>query len=514
MHNYLPSVLLSLFFFAPGAPKADLPSWAATYGTETPYSSQTHLTGFGMQTIEGNREDALEEAKTRAAADLIRKVRVTVQSEISFERRETESSFSSDFSSVNHTSSNLEMEGIEFEVVNDKKAFYALAYADRRRSSEQYRSAASETLARIKALRNKAAHFEAQNDKEAALEAYLQLNPLFKRYYEQYALSNTLMSTMAKAFDELDGDGGGSGLINPQKLVTWQQDAKQKVLMLLDESADSFRDAVSILVRQLKIQGLKADHNQVLDLQYQDSDFSSQFGSYTAKALKREMSLELSGGETDVITQGYYWNLGEELELSITVINHEGEQLAGAQVRIPNSVVPENLKLKPRNFEQALKEKNMLLDENLVDGGINVEVMSDKGANNKSVVLKEGEEINFYFRVNQPSYLQLTYILSSGEKIMLWDSYYIGEDRVNKMVAFPYTFEATPPLGVERLIVRAYSEEPPEPNTVNQSIAREEYKVITDEVSEMLAKTRGLKMKNKNKIRVGVADLSITTIPN
>lgn len=197
----------------------------------------------------------------------------------------------------------------------------------------------------------------------------------------------------------------------------------------------------------------------------------------------------------------------------MTVINHNGEELAGAQVRLPKSGVPENLELKPRNYEQALKEKNALSDENLVDGGINVEVMSDKGGNNKSVVLAEGEEINFYFRVNQPSYLQLTYVLSSGEKIMLWDSYYIGEDRVNKVVSFPYTFEVAPPLGVERLIVTAYNEEPPSQNVEVQNISGEEYEVITDEVSEMLSKTRGLKMKSKNKTRVGVADLSITTIP-
>lgn len=297
MHIYLISILFSLTIFANDATEADLPQWAESYGTDTPYSSETHLTGFGMRTIEGDREDALEDAKTQAAADLIRKVRVSVQSEISSEMRETEQSFSSNFSSVSQTTSNLEVEGIEFEVVNDEEAFYALAYVDRRRATERYRSAASETLARIESLRDRAADFEDQNDDEAALEAYVQLNPLFKRYYEQYALVNIMKGNMAKAFDELDGDSESSVLINPQEMVEWEQDAKQKVSLLLEENADTVSDAVRILVRQLKLQDLTIDRNQVQDLQYQESDFSSQFGSYAAKALDREMSLELSGGE-------------------------------------------------------------------------------------------------------------------------------------------------------------------------------------------------------------------------
>ncbi len=514
MHSiFFPSLLMLILFLA-GAQDEDLPEWAISYGTETSYSSQTHLSGFGMSTVEGSREEALEDAKAQASSDLIRKVRVSVQSSVSSELRETEQSLSSSFTSISQTISNLELEGIDFEVADDKNTFYALAYIDRRSATEYYRNIAMETLVRIQSLRDQASDLEEAGKNSEMLERYVQLSPLFKSYYEQFSLTNTLKSNMSKAFEELDSEFDNSdSLTNPLEVVAWEQQAQQKISVLLNEESLSLDDAIRILVKQLDMQGLSVSTNKVLDLRYQDSDFSSAFGSYIARALAREMATGLTGESKPTITRGYYWDLGEDLELSIMVLAEDGRELAGARARVPKTGIPGNLEIKPRNFEQALKEKNALSDETFVDGGINVEVMSDKGGNDESTVLESGEEVNFYFRVNQPANLQLTYILADGTKVMLWDSFYIGIDRVNKVVKFPYTFVAAPPLGVERLIVTAYSEEPPEQNIIVQSIEGESYDVIVDEVSEMLAKTRGLKMKSENKMRVGVADLAITTIP-
>ena len=519
MHIYTKSVLTVVVLAVFGASGYDLPRWAESYGTDTPYPSQTHLTGFGMSEAEESRDEALENARTQAAGDLVRKVRVSIQSNVSTEMRETERSVSSNFNSVNQTVSNLELEGINFEVAEERNTFYALAYVDRRKATEQYRTALNETLSRIEALRAQAAEMERNGNNSGALETYVRLKPLFKRYYEQYALVNILKSSMAKAFEALDAETGtadtaaGSPPVNPVDMVAWEQQAQRKITSLLDETSGSLDDAIRILVKQFEMQDLRIGNNQVQDFRYQDSDFSSLFGSYAARALKREMATTLPEGAQRTITQTYYWDLGDELELSATVITPDGSEQASAQVRVPKSGIPGNLELKPRNFEQALKEQNVLTDETLVDGGINVEIMSDRGGNSESVVLENGQEINFYFRVNQPSYLQLTYVLANGLKVMLWDSYYIGTDRVNKVVNFPYAFEAAPPLGVERLIVTAYSEEPPETETITQSIEGETYDIIPDELSEMLAKTRGLKMKSENTVRVGVADLAITTIP-
>lgn len=490
------------------------PGWVTSYGVETPYTDALYITGFGMSNIEDDRQEALDNAKTQAAADLIRKVRVTVKSSVSSSLRETNTRTTSNFASVNQTVSNLELDGIEFDISNDRKTFYALAYVDRRKASQKYRDSVEKTFERIRGLREQAASQENQGKNSAALELYLQMLPLFKSYYEEYAVANILKSRATKAFEELDGtNGNSSGLMTPEELVEWETGAQRKVNELLEKPSNSLADAFEILVRQLEMQDVRISRNRVVDLNYQDSDFSSAFGAYAAKNISSEMTARLPKGEIPTITKGLYWVFGDQIEISLNVLSEEGEKLGSAKTSVPKTSLPAGLVLEPRNFEQALRDQKVLTEGNLTDGGINVEIWSDKGIKDANVVLEEGEEIKFYFRVNQPSFLQLTYMLANGMKVLLWDSYYIGIDRVNKIVEFPYSFVATPPLGVERLLVTAYSEEPPQPDTITQNIGGEQYEIVQDGISKMLARTRGLKIKQEDKVRVGVANLSVTTIP-
>ena len=143
-------------------------------------------------------------------------------------------------------------------------------------------------------------------------------------------------------------------------------------------------------------------------------------------------------------------------------------------------------------------------------------IWTNKGNSNENLVFTEGEELQLYFRVNQPAFLQLTYDLATGEKVLLEKSFYIGVDKVNRVVKLPYAFEVVPPLGVEHLIVTAFSNQPPEPNTIITTIDGERYEVFTT-AKEAVAQARGLKKMQQETtseiIKVGEAFVTITTIP-
>lgn len=124
--------------------------------------------------------------------------------------------------------------------------------------------------------------------------------------------------------------------------------------------------------------------------------------------------------------------------------------------------------------------------------------------------------MQLYFRVNQPAFLQITYNLATGEKVLLEKSFYIGMDKVNRVVKLPYGFEVIPPLGVERLIVTAFSRQPPPPNTRIAEIEGERYEVFAD-TNAVVAQTRGLKKKQDNSgeetMKVGETMVTLTTVP-
>jgi len=80
-------------------------------------------------------------------------------------------------------------------------------------------------------------------------------------------------------------------------------------------------------------------------------------------------------------------------------------------------------------------------------------------------------------------------------------------------VKLPYEFEVISPLGIEQLVVTAFSAEPPVPVTVLELIDGEQYEVFTS-MKAVVAQTRGLRKKvnNTEEIRVGEAIVNLTTI--
>ena len=497
------------------AQRSDLPQWARTYGTETPYTDMRYITGFAMYE-KGEEADPLTMAKEQAAGDLIRKVRVTIRSEITSVMEEQGEQVRSSVASVNQSVTQLQIEGINFEVAEDRKRdiFYALAYLDRSKAAKKYNQQLSELWGNVDSRLSGAKRFKQEGKSTQALEQYLGVKPLLNDIVEIQALVAVIEGRAEEAFRQLSEETSNE----ERNIGTIHATVDQNIQDLLQKPSATLDQAVDALAYQLKLQGLPANPKRVSEMLYQESDFSSAFGTYAARKLSGALSRILSSqgsGAQELIIRGSYWLMGDEVELSVFAQALDGHKVASAEIKMPQNAVPDGYDLKPRNFQEAMADKQALEADALVEGGINVEVWTNKGRNESSVVFEEGDDVNLYFRVNQPSYLQMTYKLSNGAKVMLEEAFYIGMDKVNKVVRYPQTFVVAAPFGVERLIVTAYNSKPPKPDLVTKSFEGVEYEVIAASLKEYMVKTRGLvaKKTDKNEIRTGEANLTMTMVP-
>merc|ERR1711916_40037 len=120
-------------------------------------------------------------------------------------------------------------------------------------------------------------------------------------------------------------------------------------------------------------------------------------------------------------------------------------------------------------------------------------------------IYSEGETMKVYVKMGKPCYIRFIYHAADGSKVLLLDNYYIDASNVNKVYQIPEEFECTAPFGVETLQVNAQSAKFTPLNV------REEYgyAFITDDLEEVIAKTRGF--KKKEKVMLAEKRLMITT---
>lgn len=510
MLSYIISVALIFSFIVNDDGNKDLPAWAESYGADSPYPSQTHLTGFGMSPIEGSEDDALESARTQAASDLIRKIRTNVVSSVTSEVSEVDGEVSDRFSSVSKTVSNLEIEGIEIEIVQDQSNYYALAWVERAELADSYISRLKKLQARIDQGLTSAQKREESGNTVEALEQYLKIRPLISGYLENYALFRVVRGDvdifMSESTDELE---------SPNKIAQLDNELASTISSLFDQPVNALDDGFELLARQFEMQDVASGELKVNDFNYQDSDFSSQFGAFAARQLNSQCVSILPDGDQQLIIRSMYWDEGDAVKVISLAQDLNGNELGSAEIQLPKDVIPSTYELKPRNAAQAMMDQKVMSEEGLTEGGINVDAWTNKGRSEDNLVFTPSDEVQMYFRVNQPSHLRLSYILSDGTKILLIDDFYIGLDQVNQVVKAPFSFVPSPPFGVERMIITAYSKEPPSVATTSKTIDGETYdNVIEDELDEMMAKTRGIKIKSneEDEMRVGETTLTMTMV--
>lgn len=480
------------------------PDWVISYGINTPFDNDSHLTGFAM--IDNGERDAIVRSRELALADMTGKIETKVYSHITMEDREGPEGVSSSASIITRCTVDITVSGAEYIYFEDRKFTYALAYISLDRLSETYRAKAGSHYETMLQEVVNAKRFLDGNQAGQALQSLYKARKEAVNFSEQHSLYLSINSGGDRQFFS-----GIERLGSLREFRIKEAELERELSSLETPDSPSFGEALQKAALMLSRQGMTAGSLSVPPLTYEQSTFSSQFGRYGSAALETALVEHLPPSRDKRIYRGSYWVQGESIELSILAMNADGQKLARATVRFPYSGEITRYELEPQNFEESMTALREFAEGALTDGGINVDIWTDKGRDEDSPVYEGGETLRLFMRVNQPAFLQITYHLATGEKVLLERSFYIGMDKVNRAVKLPWDFLVQPPYGVEQLIVTAFSNEPPEPLVSVEYIDGEMYEVFRS-MEAVTAQTRGLGRKAVRDVRVGEAILTLTTV--
>jgi hypothetical protein len=506
MKKPIKTTLLILILLSAGLSMLPAQSWVSSYGMDTVYKPPRYLSGYGFSDLP-DRSGRMEAARSAAMSQLSRQVRVQITSREAISTLDSGSGVRERYTSNIQTASDLVLSGVQFEIAEQRRETHVLAWVEISALRRQYENEAADARGRISAF---LAGFDRDYQAGRLTEAE---EKLLQADVAMSALTDTL--AVIRALDILAGPlASGFSRVEGNDAMLEVHDRRSR---LSEYAPSNPRDAARFLARTLA--GTIPGDFRIMPLLYRDADFSSTFGSSFAGMVESELAaLPEKAGEA-VVIRGSYWPEDEGVEVRLTARSAAtGRVVAAAHTTIPAGSL-DAASLTPANLDTALAGGRALLDDRIVHGGLDVEVWTDRGRNESALVFQEEEPIQFYFRVNQPAFLQLSYVLSSGQTVLLEEEFYIGMDRVNRVVALPYRFVVVPPFGVERLIVTAHSGRPPRQDVRPMQISGQWYDVFAGPEAAV-GRTRGLAREQASEgasgsgaaVRVGEASLSITTM--
>jgi len=145
------------------------------------------------------------------------------------------------------------------------------------------------------------------------------------------------------------------------------------------------------------------------------------------------------------------------------------------------------LSLKPQNFAEALSDQKVFGKDEIVGGGLSLEVWTNKGAEN--LVFTKGERMKIFLRVNLPCHVRFLYHLADGRRTVLLDDYYLDESKVNLVYEIPKEFECDAPYGAEVLQGFARTDKFDPVQTVNV----DGYNFLAEDLEKFVTQQRGMK---------------------
>jgi len=507
------------------------PDWVKSNGKSALYPEQLFLTGFSPTHLSGDNDKAncAQQAINNARGQLIQKIRVTLQTNVIGIKEESGKKFSEYFSFATQASSSLEIEGLQFDSFydDDDEICYGFAFVKREVLIGSYNDKVKNLRKEIQSRLASGKHYEKQNNKTKAREEYLACYPLFQRLQEAQAIvtSARLSSAIESMFAELD-----TVVTEDEISLTKIREALERLVQKPIHNAEDFAWNIAYdLMEQLKITNASI---LVMPFIYRDTKMSSQFARYFKPILetkifelaKWKIVQQASGIQpksndiarefavasgADYVLSGSYWEETGGIKFVVTLRNvDDGAITASVIASLDSSIVSDiPYSFKPENAVQALADQKVFSSGEVINGGLNLEVWTNKG--NDNLVFTKGDTMQVYIRVNMPCYIRFIYHLADGKRALLLENHYIKEADVNRV----YTNESLKffcdaPFGGENLQVFARTEEKFEPvETVNI----DGYDILKDDLKEFVPATRGFKKVKQNTMQAETR-LVITTM--
>lgn len=495
-------VMASLLFCisAVFAQRTKAPKWLDFDKRASIFPSSRYVVGFSSDRYsEGVDRKELEKtlqesSRTELVESILVNIRSMTTSNIVTRNEETLMTFRR--TSVSLT--NIELQGLKTETYFDDKnnEAFVISYADKTKISELYSNKVSTNKARIEQNLNNAKEYLAQNDKQNALKSYYSCNPIFREVEQAQTLIITFEGVKSDAphlfFDS----------INNYKLQV------NKGIKSLQSSKDLSLDDIAYLIAMgLKFQSDSIESEiRLNNFTFQDSKMASSFSKRFTRSLESKLTankLQVKIHEASMIDNsnrdeycrmtGTYWEEGENIKIIASIRNATtGKTLASSEASLSKKWLTDNgIDYKPTNYNKAVKNQVQFNNETTSTGGLLVEISTNKGS--EGLIFSEDEEMKVYVRANKACYIRLIYHLADGNQVLLFDNYYIANNQANQVIEIPETFICSDPYGVETLQLNAQTQEFAPLVTKHQY----GYDFITENLKDVLFKTRGFKAKNK-----------------
>jgi len=518
-------VLASITLEATGA---DVPVWVTTHGTQTGYPQERFVTGFGMSPADKSiaRHDKISYAENAARVNLSLALSASIESEAVID------SFSAivdgneelvdAYKSKSVTRSALNLDGVIVDHYQDKDSqpTCALAYLDKVSAREHYSNKLQNKMKLLVEMQGEGNRQIAARNVAMARDFYLKCDKVVDDIEEIMVIQDLL--------------GGKSplGEADLQRIIGVKAASRE----LWDSTAETLEDAADQLAMKLALQipgpGKVQINALMLEDSYQYSQFSGRFRTVLERAISTRTPLSpmsvseldftpassqiarhgVAANGADYLLSGTYFVKPDGVEIYLRLTDtRTSTVVATANARAMNIAV-KDIELKPRNYLQALQDRNVFRKDEIVGGGLLLETWTSRGLD--GLVLEDGDELKIMIRVNQPCYLRFIYHLNNGARIIpdrLYMNYYIGADKVNQVVELPDTFEICAPFGSETIQMFASNEKFPPVELADRKFEGEIYEVVFDSLEDSNTLYRGMKTKKK-KTEVTEIRIPLTTI--
>ena len=496
-------LLTPLFLLLTPSSFAQSPAWLDFSQRKLAYPDAEYFTGFGIAKVNKNEtmEEKLKTAESYARQGLSESVKVTVQSTAVHQVEEKDRKIADDYKQSVASFSNVSLSGLKTETWFDKKSktAYAFTWVNKQELADICKNQMNLHTSQLESKLKEANQLFSSGQKQKALDIYNTCFPLVRQMEEDLVMLVTIGKSLG---GKLPGD-------YESQISSAISGIQQNTNLNLDELCQ-------LLAGRLNAQlGKFTQTIRMVPFTYQDSKMASELSArflniFEQKLTDQGLSVSSMAGQNagnSILLSGTYWEEGDYLKFIAVVKNPDnGKTLASAENRIPKSwMLANNLAFKPENFEDAMQRMKVMTKDELIGGGLLLNVWTNKGDEN--LLFTDGEIMKLSVRVNHECYLRFIYYFADGTKTLLDDNYYISNDQINKVVTLPTDYKCYPPFGAETLQVVAQNEKF-QPLQIKDE---DGYKIILENTQAIVNTIRGFKKDSDQKL-FAEKRLTITTI--
>jgi hypothetical protein len=499
--------------------KAQKPHWIDFHKRKELFPNSEFFVGYSWgetKNRDKNIDKIIISLKDNAISELSQSIQVTVESNTLSISEENNEIYNDYFKNRISSYSKVNVIGLKTETYYDKRKqiAYAIAYSKRDDIISYNKEIITNKIASIEQKINVATQYESNNDIQNALKSYFECLPFFREIEEAQTLSIALNSKSTN-INYLDID----------KTNELKTKIETEISKLNNSNLLSLDDVCYFIAYGFYLQNEKFNDNiRLANFTYQDSKMGSVFSRRFNKIFEQklvnvanyniisEAKFSLQSNyqkQNKYLLTGTYWETGDNLKIIALLRNTEsGKAIASVESNLQLSWLKKNnISYKPENFEEAYSNMLAFSKDEVIGGGLLIDVWTNKGDEN--LIYTKGEILKLYIRANHECYLRFIYYLADGSKIMLLDDYYIDVNKVNQVVELPYKLECTEPFGVETLQLIAQSEKF-EPLNISEKY---EYKFIVDDLITIIRNVRGFKIVDDKSLKAEKR-LIFTTLKN